>query len=62
MKFKKWVKLSGLRPGDIAKELGCHRTTVHNYMEGRRRPATIDRIEEIRRLSGGQVTFTDWLK
>jgi len=61
MLFKDWLKKSGLRPGDVAKIIGCDRSTIHHYMSGRRTPEP-ENMLAIERLTKGRVQLRDWVK
>jgi DNA-binding transcriptional regulator YdaS (Cro superfamily) len=58
MELKAWIKLSGTKPKDFARKLGCQLTTIYRYMSGQRSPSLLQAVE-IKRATDGAVTLDD---
>jgi len=61
MNFADWLKKSGLKPSEVAKEINVSPQAVTNYLAGIRTPRPSIMLE-IQRISGGQVKLSDWVK
>lgn len=60
MKLKDFLKLSKIREGDFAAQLGVSQSSVSRYATGRAMPKP-KTILEIERLTDGAVTWRDFV-
>ena len=61
MKLKTYLTQNAINQSQFAALIGVHRSTVHRFIEGTRRP-DLTTLERIHRVTGGSVTAVDFFK
>lgn len=59
--FGEWAERKKKTAADLAKDLGLSKSMTAQLMAGRRRPS-LEVMDQIRILTGGEVDFASWLK
>lgn len=59
--FGEWAERNKKTAAELAKSLGLSKSMTAQLMAGRRRPS-LEVMDQIRTLTGGEVDFASWLK
>lgn len=61
MTLQEWMEDAGLKPADVAQELGVHVSSVSRWLNGHRVPRP-GQLQQLRLLSGNKVTADSFLQ